>query len=319
VAVAKHPEPIMSSVKYGIASKAGRGRCLVATTAVARGEIILQEAPTALVVSSAFEEVVCGVCMQLCTDRPVFVLTSEDTVRYCSKECITADHPVHSKEMESFRLLKGLQKQLDIEASGSAELASSSKKLSSTEALGSAELASSSKKLSSIEGLEAVESSLSPAATQLVSDVASKLEKIAKIKKVRKLMWALQCVALCCDASRCVALRCITLLRVVLRRTASHRIALRRIASRFVSLRCIASHRFASPLIALCYFAPLCIVLRCVLRRIMLRYSIALLAIEFHLNSTAFLFILVHFSCISILTFVLHPAAPHCVLYSTTF
>jgi hypothetical protein len=57
------------SVKYEVESREGRGRCLVAKEAIARGEIVLQEAPTALVVSSEWEEVVCGVCLQTCVDR----------------------------------------------------------------------------------------------------------------------------------------------------------------------------------------------------------------------------------------------------------
>eukprot|EP01038_Epipyxis_sp_PR26KG_P009505 gene9505-12805_t len=104
-------------MKYSIIEINGKGRGMVASEFIAAGEIISVEPPVSFVIIEPYSEVCCGFCAKLCIANTVYVINSNDTVKYCSEKCITDDYEVHKHEMNCLKLLKNITLQfVDLDA-----------------------------------------------------------------------------------------------------------------------------------------------------------------------------------------------------------
>lgn len=67
---------------------------------------MLSEEPYAMVVDSTYADVACSYCCTLCSNGSMYALSATSQVRYCSEQCITDDHDIHSLEVPSISALE---------------------------------------------------------------------------------------------------------------------------------------------------------------------------------------------------------------------
>jgi hypothetical protein len=84
----------------------GRGRSIIAGRQFLPGDLVLSEEPYAMVVSAAYADVACSYCCTLCSNGSMFALSATSQIRYCSEQCITDDHDIHSLEVASIAALE---------------------------------------------------------------------------------------------------------------------------------------------------------------------------------------------------------------------
>lgn len=84
----------------------GRGRCIIAGCQYLPGDLVFLEEPYAMVVAAAYADVACSYCCTLCSNGSMFALSATSKVRYCSEQCITDDHDIHSLEVSSISALE---------------------------------------------------------------------------------------------------------------------------------------------------------------------------------------------------------------------
>lgn len=84
----------------------GRGRCIIAGCDYSPGDLVLSEEPYAMVVDSTYADVACSYCCTLCSNGSMYALSATSQVRYCSEQCITDDHDIHSLEVPSISALE---------------------------------------------------------------------------------------------------------------------------------------------------------------------------------------------------------------------
>jgi hypothetical protein len=188
--------------RFSVETVDGRGRCVIARDDFKKGELIVEEQPYGMVISQAYSDVTCGYCAKLCVNGTVYALSQEDSVKYCSESCITADYPQHSKETDAFRLLKNIQ--LTNINMDSLKLILRCAAIRATEAEEPKDDGDNSKvTFSDVLGLEAVVSDgLSDAEHTEITSLVDKLTKICKIRKlpldsdeIKSLLFAIQCNA----------------------------------------------------------------------------------------------------------------------------
>lgn len=93
------------SFPFSFVDTSDKGRCLVASRAILKGEVVIEEESYCLVATQRFSEVVCSLCAAICTSATVYKTAPDDPIRYCSEACITRDYAVHRIEIQALNEL----------------------------------------------------------------------------------------------------------------------------------------------------------------------------------------------------------------------
>lgn len=95
---------------WSVEESSTKGRCLVAKRRIAAGTSVLEEPPTASVVSWKYQLAACQYCLcVLDKESQAFAHNSSDPYRYCSETCLRADATVHQVEMDCVNRLRKMK------------------------------------------------------------------------------------------------------------------------------------------------------------------------------------------------------------------
>ena len=100
---------------FSLVNSGDKGRSLIASRAILKGEVIISEESYCLVATQRYSEVVCSYCAAICTSAVVYKTSPDDPIRYCSEACITKDYAVHRIEIQALNELSPFMSILGLE------------------------------------------------------------------------------------------------------------------------------------------------------------------------------------------------------------
>lgn len=98
----------MNTLGFDIVTNDIKGRHAIARQKYRQGDIVIEENPFVFVIVQEYRHIACSHCCRLCIDQKIYSITSDDTVHYCSEQCIMNSFKMNVLERKSLQLLESV-------------------------------------------------------------------------------------------------------------------------------------------------------------------------------------------------------------------